>query len=402
MSDPRALKTSSEVSVRLAAEPRGNNLGQCQDCGACLSRCPLGESVPEMNPRKFLHLVRNGFDDLALASRFVWTCTLCNRCTHDCPTGILMEEVVRAARGVLSSRGELPKPLALGITSRLETGSVSEVPKEEYIEHAEWMAEELGMELDDPSITFPMDQPGARYLYLPNPRELTVNPGIFSANLKILHLLGEPWTLSSACSDVTNWGYFTGDDEAARKILSQVVEAGEKLGIETLVVTECGHGYKSYTYDAERWLGRPLPFRVEVISRLAAQGIEAGTLKVDPSKNPGLHTYHDPCNMGRKADLLDPPRVIMNAAVSEFVELSPNRMESLCCGGGGGVDRVPESHDVRNQVGGLKIDQIKRSGADIVVTGCLSCQSTLGALAQHHKHKLKILTLGQTVANALV
>jgi len=402
VSDPRPVTSASAVTDRLEAEPRGNNLGQCQDCGACLSRCPLGAAVPEMNPRKFLHLLRNGWDDLALASRFVWTCTLCNRCTHDCPTGVLMEEVVRAARGVLSARGDLPEPLATGIESRLETGNVSKIPSEEYIEHAEWMAEELGMELEDPSITFPMDQPGARYLYLPNPRELTVNPGIFTANLKILHLLGEPWTLSSACFDVTNWGYFTGDDGAARKILLQVVEAAKKLGVETLVLTECGHGYKSYTHDAARWLGRPLPFRVELISRLAARGIEAGTLRVDPSKNPGLHTYHDPCNMGRKGDFIDPPRTILHAAVADFVEMHPNRMENLCCGGGGGVDHVPASNDVRNQVGGLKIDQIMRTGAETVVTGCLSCQSTLDAQAKRHGQKLELVTLGQVVANALV
>jgi len=402
MSEPRTLSSTSRVTARLEAEPRGNNLGQCQDCGACLSRCPLGAFIPEVNPRKFLHLLRNGWDDLALASRLVWTCTLCNRCTHDCPTGVLMEEVMRAARGVLAARGEVPEPLATGITSRLEMGNVSGVPRAEYIEHAEWMAEELGIELDDPNITFPMDQAGARYLYLPNPRELNVNPDIFSANLKILHRLGEPWTLSSACSDVTNWGYFTGDDDAARKMLIPVVEAAEALGIETVVLTECGHGYKSYTYDADRWLGRPLPFKVEVISRLAARGIEAGTLRVDPGKNPGLHTYHDPCNMGRKADLLDPPRVIMNAAVAEFVELAPNRAENLCCGGGGGVDRVPASEDVRKSVGGLKIEQIRRSGADVVVTGCLSCQATLEALAKHHGLKVTALTLGQTVAKALV
>lgn len=401
MSEPRTSAPRSEVIARLEREPRGNNLSACQDCGACLSRCPLGLAAPDMNPRKFLHLLRHGWDDLALASPFVWTCTLCNRCTHDCPTGVLMEEIVRAARGVLAKRGEVPEPLATGIASRLETGNVSEVPKSEYIEHAEWMAEELQMELDDPTITFPMDRAGARYLYLPNPRELTVNPGIFTANLKLLHLLGEPWTLCSDCSDVTNWGYFTGDDDAARQILEQVVRAAEGLQIETLVLTECGHGYKSYTYDAERWLGRPLPFRVEIISRLAAQGITDGTLKPDPSKNPGLHTYHDPCNLCRKADLRDPPRLIMNAAVTEFVELQPRALENLCCGGGGGVDRVPAAAEIRNQVGALKIEQIRRSGAETLVTGCLSCQSTIGALAQSNQLKIKVKTLGQLVSDAL-
>jgi len=402
MTKARTSSSQSEVLQRLAGEPRGNNLGACQDCGACLSRCPLGLSAPDMNPRKFLHLLRHGWDDLALASSFVWTCTLCNRCTHDCPTGVLMEEVVRAARGVLAKRGELPEPLAAGIASRLETGNVSEVPKAEYIEHAEWMAEELQMELDDPSITFPMDQAGARYLYLPNPRELTMSPGIFSANLKILHRLGEPWTLSSDCSDVTNWGYFTGDDEAARQILEQVVHAAEGLKIETLVLTECGHGYKSYLYDAERWLGRPLPFRVEIISRLAANGIADDTLTVDPAKNPGLHTYHDPCNLARKADMIDAPRVILKRTVTEFVELQPSRLENLCCGGGGGVDQIPAAAEIRDQVGALKIDQLRRTGADTVVTGCLGCQSFISAQAQSQKLKIKVKTLGQIVSEALV
>ena len=68
----------------------------------------------------------------------------------------------------------------------------------------------------------------------------------------------------------------------------------------------------------------------------------------------------------------------------------------------GGVDRVPESNEIRNAVGKLKIDQILASGAENVVTGCLSCQSTLGALAKIHGAKLKIRTLCQTVSDAIV
>ena len=94
-----------EILERLARQPRGNTLPACHDCGACLSRCHLVEAVPDMSPRRFVHLLRNGWVDDALASPFLWACTLCNRCTHDCPTGVLMEEVVRAARAVLRGLG---------------------------------------------------------------------------------------------------------------------------------------------------------------------------------------------------------------------------------------------------------------------------------------------------------
>ena len=36
-----------------------------------------------------LHLLRHGWEDVALASDFVWACNLCNRCTIDCPVDVV-------------------------------------------------------------------------------------------------------------------------------------------------------------------------------------------------------------------------------------------------------------------------------------------------------------------------
>ncbi len=401
-SAPRALQRAARYRARLGAERDGDTVDHCHDCAACLSRCHLAGVLPDMNPRKLLHLLRNGWEDRALADSFLWACTLCNRCTLDCPMGVRMEQVVRAARGLRCADGHAPGPLAGGIESRLAVGSVSGVDAEDYVEHAEWMEEELQMELDNPALKLPMDQKGARYLYLPNPRELTVNPGLFTANMKILHALGEPWTMSRKCSDVTNWGYFTGEDERCREILQPVVEAAEELGIETLVMTECGHGYKSYLRDAERWLGRPLPFAVRVITGVAEEALAAGRIRVDPAGNPGLHTYHDPCNMSRKTDMADAPRRLLDACVERWVEMTPNREWNWCCGGGGGADQIPETKAVREAFGAAKVDQLRRTGADVVATGCLSCWSTLGSLCKQNEHKVEVRTLGLILARALV
>jgi Fe-S oxidoreductase len=386
----------------LDRESTGRKLLLCHTCGSCLSRCFLKDVVPEVNPRKFVRMVCNGWDDLALQSRFLWTCTLCNRCTFDCPMGLRMDEVVRAVRGFQAEQGETPSVLKEGVESALETGNVSMIPKEEFVDTVEWLEEELQDELEDESFRFPIDETGADYVFLPNPREINVTPMQFMANAKMLHALGEKWTVGSALSDVTNWGYFVGDPEATRRIALHVTEAVEALEGRYLVLTECGHGFKVYAVDLERWIGRKPRFKVVSILQLIAQGIREGRLTLDPEKNPERTTYHDPCNLARKGGVYEEPRTIVRSAVKEFVEMWPNRAAGWCCGGGGGVDRVPEVAQMRTEAARVKADQIMRTGAKVVATGCLSCQSTLGELKKHYKLDVEILTAVQLASRAVV
>jgi len=402
MTQALPLNPDSRMLEILGQEALGENLSLCHTCGSCLSRCHLKDAVPEANPRRFARIVSNGWEDAALDSRFLWTCTLCNRCTFDCPMGIRMDEVVRAARGLQSSRGQTPEVLKEGVESALETGNVSMIPKEEFVETVEWLEGEMREDLEDESFRFPIDAQGARYVFLPNPREINVTPMQFMANAKMLHSLGEPWTVGSELSDVTNWGYFTGDPEATSRIASRVAQAVEALGAQVLVLSECGHGFKVYYRDLERWIGRKPGFQVVSILQLIAEGVRRGRLHMDPGKNPERTTYHDPCNLGRKGGVVEEPREILRACTKEFVEMQPNREAGWCCGGGGGVDRVPEVAQVRLQVGKVKAEQIRSLGAKIVATGCLSCQSTLNELKKHYKLDVEILTVTQLASRAVV
>lgn len=402
MTEPLERNPGSSMFEVLAEEPTGRSLALCHTCGSCLSRCFLKDAVPEFNPRKFVRMVAMGWEDPLLSSRFLWSCTLCNRCTFDCPMGLRMDEVVRAARSVQAARGLTPEVLKEGVASALETGNVSMIPKEEFVETVEWLEEELQGELEDESFRFPIDLKGADYVFLPNPREINVTPMQFMANAKMLHALGKPWTVGSELSDVTNWGYFVGDPDATRRIALRVTEAVEALEARFLVLTECGHGFKVYGRDLERWIGRKPKFQVASILQLVAEGIREGKLRMDPAKNPGRTTYHDPCNLGRKGGVYEEPREILRACVTEFVEMWPNREAGWCCGGGGGVDRVPEMASVRLDVSRVKAEQIRRTGASVVATGCLSCQSTLNESKKHHGLDVEIFTVVQLASRALV
>ena len=95
----------------------------------------------------------------------------------------------------------------------------------------------------------------ARVVYTFNPREVKYFPYLIQAAAKIFNAAGEDWTLSTESWDATNYGLFSGDDAAAATIAGNLEKAVNHLGAETLVMAECGHGFRSQRWEAENWLG---------------------------------------------------------------------------------------------------------------------------------------------------
>ena len=55
--------------------------------------------------------------------------------------------------------------------------------------------------------------------------------------------------------------------------------------------------------------------------------------------------------------------------------MTPGGKNNLCCGGGGGTVSIDEIRKYRTGiVGRKKADQIRDTGADIVVTPCANCK----------------------------
>jgi Fe-S oxidoreductase len=88
--------------------------------------------------------------------------------------------------------------------------------------------------------------------------------------------------------------------------------------------------------------------------------------------------------------------------VSQFVEMSPNREESFCCGGGGGQLAMAAYKDRRIRSGGMKARQIRETGAPVVVAPCHNCIDQLMELNKEYKLNVQIKTVAEMVAEALV
>ena len=329
-------------------------------------------------------------------------CTLCGRCSINCTMGINIPYLIRAARGALASVGLVPPGLQSTVNTAIEKGNNMGISKEDWLETVEWLEEELQQDVDDSDAQLPVDNQGARLLYTINPREAMFFPLSISAAAKVFYAAGESWTFSSENFDVTNYGLYSGDDEAAAIMSERLIVAQEELGCEELILAECGHGFNSNRWEAPEWLQRTYGLKVKSILQVIADYIREGRLKLDPTRNTKVVTLHDPCNLVRLGGIVEEQRYALKHAVSNFVEMTPNREKNFCCGGGGGQLAMTRFSKRRLEVGKIKADQIKATGASVVATPCHNCIDQLMELNKHYKLNIEIKTITELVADAIV
>jgi len=329
-------------------------------------------------------------------------CTNCRRCSINCPMGVDFATFNRMTRGLLVSVGVMPEGVAVVSKDQWEIGNQMGVLKEDYLETVEWMEEELQSEFDDPEIKIPIDKKDCDVVYSINPREVKYDPRTIADAAKIFHFAGENWTMPSDGWDMTNFGLFSGDDELGGSVARRLFEKTEELNGKKLVISECGHGYRSTRCEGQNWGGVDVSFDMESSVTTMLRYIKEGRIKVDKSRNTELVTFHDSCNNARSCGLYEEPRELLNLVCSNFQEMYPNRAENYCCTGGGGAMSMSEYTSRRLKSAKVKADQLKETGASVVVTSCHNCVDGLTDLIRHYKLDMKVTQLVNLVSNALV
>lgn len=329
-------------------------------------------------------------------------CTMCGRCSLHCSVGVDIPFLVRNARTMLVEMGLVPEGLQSTVDAAVNTGNNMAIPREEFIDTLQWLEEDLRMETGDENASIPLDAKGKRVFYTLNPREPKFFPLSISAMAKIYYAAREEWTISTNMYDVTNYAYYSGDDDSARELTQRLYQEMEKLGSEILVLAECGHGSRAIRWEGPEWIEKPYPFQVITVIELIAGYIRSGRISLDRSKNQEPVTLHDPCNLVRTGGIIEEQRFILREAVENFIEMIPNRLDNYCCGGGGGQLAMSEFNERRLTSGMIKAEQIRKTGTKIVTTPCHNCIDQLMGLNNEYKLGIEIKTIGEIVADALV
>jgi len=341
---------------------------------------------------KAMELDEENFKEVAGA---MFECTGCRRCTAHCPFGIDPFWLVSAGRFLCKTGEKAPEILAMiaqvGIEKALNIAQYEDL----YLEQIKTLETQLRSETSNPKASIPIKHHGAEMLYVSIAGAHTIMPAA-----KIFNAAEQSWSLSQF--DAANYSYFLGDIEAAKSLTGQIIKEAETLGAKTVVMTECGHGFRVMKYIAPKWFNRTFPFQVRSIVEIMAKYTEEGRVKLSPSANLGVVTYHDPCQLGRNGGVYEQPRTVLRASVKDFRELAPpNREYNWCCGAGGGVVAVPEFKDMRMKTGRRKVEQIKQTKPNTVASACENCRSQLNDLNENYSLGLTVTSIMDLMANAI-
>jgi len=117
---------------------------------------------------------------------------------------------------------------------------------------------------------------------------------------------------------------------------------------------------------------------------LLEEYIKSGRIKLNTAKIHHPFTVHDPCNYVRKSQMAfgdhmgEKSRWIAQQCIdpSLYREMCEDQLNNLCCGAGGGAWAMPYDQE-RLAYGKMKADQIRDSGAELVIAPCHNCRDQI-------------------------
>lgn len=366
---------------------------QCNRCGFCETVCPtyMISGKETLSPRgrnqAFRQILEGKIVDPAIASEVFSTCLTCHACTNVCfsqvPVGKLMAEarevateasparplVFAAMRVALSHRWILSTALwtalffkRIGVSKLLRvTGILGLISKEleagdELFAQTPWKfgADTSAAQHSNPSgpATAYFSGCGIHYLY----------PDVATACVKSLSKTTKLQCPSHSCCGLI--AHSQGDVEGAKRLAQKNIDQFSKMNVDQIVVDDgscCGlmknYGDLLGTPEAAAFSKKVKSFSEAVAQSPGAQGKSVRA------------TYHDPCQLGNGQQIYDAPRkAIKNKRGVEFVEMEES---NWCCGGAGTY--CLKHPGLAEDVLARKMDNIQKSGAEVVVTEASSC-----------------------------
>ncbi|EFK07272.1 cysteine-rich domain protein [delta proteobacterium NaphS2] len=133
--------------------------------------------------------------------------------------------------------------------------------------------------------------------------------------------------------------------------------------------------------------------RIEALCR------EKGAIAVDRAHTPVRHLSR-PLRSRPKRGENDAPSKILDAISGlELIELENNRAGSICCGGGGNLEMTDPA--LSGTLSKRRIEEIRKTGAEKVVTACQQCVRTLKGQTRREKMAIEVMDITTVVARAL-
>lgn len=365
----------------------------CVHCGFCLATCPtyqvMGEEMD--SPRGRILLMKNALENTLSIEEtvpFVDRCLGCMACVTTCPSGVRYEELLfpyrnearkRNHRGFMAnvqrklvvetlpypgrfrmaaSLGKMAKPMA-GLMPKEIKGMMALIPNS------------IAANKPLPALTPAEGKRRARVAMLAGCVQQVLDQEINWATIRVLARNGVEVVIpqdQNCCGAVLR---HSGDEEGALRFARQNLKAlnGDYDAILTNAAG-CGSGLKEYAHmfkglpeeeEAKRFVQK-----VKDISVFLA---ELGCEAPPPWAKPIKVAYHDACHLAHAQGVTEPPRRMLLSIPN--VTLVAISQAELCCGSAGTYNI--EHPELADEIGKRKVENILRTGCEVVVTGNIGC-----------------------------
>jgi glycolate oxidase iron-sulfur subunit len=412
-----------------AVQDISEELSKCNRCGFCQTRCPVYrvtglESSVARGHVAHLQAVVDGqlpFDDEIRESLF--SCLMCRACTAECPPGIEADRVVSAARAsylaerqprlqrlifrrLLASRRALGLAVrALGWLKRSRFAAFSKL-----LRLVPWLDRGLAEGPDMMSIPRtalqerirrrpPRSGGGKPVGYFLGCAIDYAFPEVGEASLDLLEAVGYDVVVArNVCCGLPPYSY--GDVESARALARRNLEELERIESEAIVTdcASCASFLKDYPKlfeedESLRKRASAVASRVRELSEFLSGALLPGNLQpVD-----AVVTYHDPCHLSRYQVIVKEPRALLQTIPGvEYRELPE---ADWCCGGAGSY--ALSHYQLSMQILERKMENIRATGARIVVTPCPACVMQLRYGAKKFDVPVEVVHLAELLRRAL-
>ena len=363
---------------------------RCNRCGYCQAACPIydvlrREPATARGRIQLLRAVSEGRLPLSeLTSRYIYGCTDCQCCLLSCPGGVRTDEIFATAREIMADSEFFPANLSELEKRVRATHNISGEPGENRLLWAENLEDKPEGLVGKESAEVVLFTGCVSALY-------PMAYGILQALVKILQAAEVDFTTLGP----EEWccGYpLLSAGVPVSELIDHNLEQVKALGAKKLITTcpSCYHMWK-HQYPSDS-------FQVLHCTEFLAEIVEAGRVSLRPLNM--RVTYHDPCDLGRKSEIYDAPRRILQAIPSlEFVEMEDHGENALCCGGGGNLETLDA--ELSAEVAKLRLEQALATRAEVIVSACQQCERTLAMAARRDKVTIRVMDVVQLLREAL-
>jgi Fe-S oxidoreductase len=335
----------------------GDAFKLCFQCGLCDVVCPWNK-VRIFSMRKIVREAAFGMTDIE--SEDIWRCTTCGRCPQQCPRDVKQIESGVALRRIATEYGVFPtaaRPIRAVRGSLMGEGNPMNEARKNRANWAEGLSVKTfteGMEI--------LYFPGCYLCYDPRLKKVA------RATAEILNRAGVDFGILGAKENCCGESIRkTGDEEVFKRLAKENIKTFIDHGVKKILVSSphCYHTFKN-EYPEFR-----VNFEVVHISQYLSELIRKGALELKKEYAKKV-TYHDPCYMGRHNGIYDEPRDVLKSVPGlDLIEMPESRIDSLCCGGGGG--RIWMETLKGERFSDFRLEQAIAVGAEVLVTSCPYC-----------------------------